>query len=319
MIHFVSLIDIEGGGASRWDFIHPDTPDPLRERLEKYRDLASNFIYAVISAFGDEIVGDQIRELRLSEIKFVFMPLEENDKLYYAVFIVDMKDNPVATRRIFMDFFRKNKQQFNKVLTGPRIRKNIMERLRSAMAQFLVPRARQKKVFSARNKKHLFCSYLVSLLLSGILTTALWGINESYHLMDTNPILLAVFVFIFVFLLPGIPIGILTQYGRNAIIVAFLNSLTIVIAATFLWQDLLLSGARVISQNMISKGILIATASLVGIMLGTTLAIVSFIFAKYFERRRLTCIKPLSNIPEISKNEDSKPEEHSGPPPSPSN
>lgn len=313
MIQFISVIDIEGGGISKWDFIHPAAPKQLRERLEKYRKLASSFIYAVITAFGEEIVGQRIRELRLSEIKFIFMPLEHDGTLYYVVSIVDMKDNPVATQRAFMNFYKNHYHNFDEILTGISVSKSTMERLRSAMEQFLVPLAWRGKFFGKRDKIHLSSSYLVSLLFSGLLTGILWGSNELFRLMETNPILMALLVFGGLFVLPGILIGYLTQYGRHAIGVAFLNSLTIVFGATFLWQNLLLSSAETIIGTTVSKEILIASSILMGLMLGTMLALVSFLIAKFFERRKLTCIKRLQHIPKLTKEEKEEPPTHTPP------
>lgn len=248
-------------------------------------------------------MGDRIRELRLSEIKFTFMPLEHKDDLFYVVFIVDMKDNPVATQRTFMDFYHRHFEAFDEILTGTSVPTNTVERLRNSMAQFLVPLARDNKFFSARDKTHLASSYVVSLLISTLFTISLWGVNVQFDLMEESPIVLAELVFVLLFLLPGIPIGILTQYGRHAIIVAFLNSLTVVVGATVLWQDLLLRSAHQFIGSIVVREIVILSATLVGIMLGTTLALVSYLLAKFFERRRLTCIKRLKHIPAIVKTE----------------
>lgn len=301
MIQFISLIDIEGGGVPKWDFIHPAAPERLRDRLQKYRKLASSFIYAVITAFGEEIVGQRIRELRLSEIKFIFMPLEHEGHLFYAVFIVDMKDNPVATRRAFMRFYEKNYTDFDEILIEEMVSKHIIEELRHSMAQFLDPLARDNELFCRRDTLHFLSSYMVSLLCSGALTSLLWGVNQTFSLMESHPISIAVLVFGCLFVLPGIPIGILTQYGRHAIGVAFLNSVTIVIGATLLWQEILLSSAETIVGATIVREILIASATLVGTMLGTMLALISFVIAKFFERRKLTCITPFEKIPKLAE------------------
>ena len=310
MIYFVSIIDVsEGGGVPKWDFIHPDTPHPLRERLEKYRELAASFVYGIITAFGGEIVGDRVRELRLSEIQTIFMRLKHKDAMYYVVFIVDIRDNPKAVYRAFIRFYRKYYKEFDEILTSIAVSTSLIERLRTAMAQFLFPYARTSQAFGARDYRHLFSSYLVSLLITGILAMFVWLLNHVYDIKDKNPLLLAGLVFLFIFFLPAMPIGFLTQYKKWGVIVGYLDSLSMVVSATVLWRDMLSSSAASILGKEPESMVLIGAAGLVGIMLGTVLAFMSIIVAGYFEARKLTCIRPLKLIPEAPIVSEEKPKE----------
>ena len=298
MIYFISVIDVsEGGGVPKWDFIHPDTPQPLRDRLEKYRELAASFVYGIITAFGGEIVGDRVRELRLSEIQTIFMRLRHKGAMYYVVFIVDVRDNPKAVNRIFMRFYRKYYKEFDEILTSMAVSTALMERLRAAMAQFLVPYARKNKLLGARDTSHMITSYVISLLLSGVFALSIWLLNKMYNISE-NPLVFAGVVFGALFFLPAIPIGILTQYRKLAMIVSYLNSITLVLSAAILWQEMLRSSAASLLGRPPETIMIIGAAGLIGVMLGTVMAFMSVIFAGFFEARRLTCIRPLRLVPE---------------------
>ncbi len=299
MIYFISVIDVsEGGGVPKWDFIHPDTPHPLRERLEKYRELAASFVYGIITAFGGEIVGDRVRELRLSEIQAIFMRLKHKGAMYYVVFIVDVRDNPKAVYRIFMSFYRRYYKEFDEVLTSMAVPTVLIERLRAAMAQFLVPYARKSVALGARDRTHLLTSYAISLIISGVLAFTVWIINRLENIMKTNPLLFVGIVFLCLFFLPAIPIGWLTQYRKLAMVVSYLNSITIVTSAAVLWQEMLNSSAASILGRQPGSVVVISAATLIGVMLGTVMAFLSLIIAGFFERRKLTCIRPLKLVPE---------------------
>lgn len=297
MIYFINIIDVsEEGGVYKWYFIHPDTPEPLREKLEKSKELAGGFIYGIINAFGGEIIGDRVRELRLSEVKAIFMKLDHKDTTYYVFFIVDIRDNPSAVKKIFMKFYRKYYEEFDKILMKPD--EYIEERLRIAMAQFLTQYVRRRKTFGARDTTHMLLSYIVSLAITGLLASFVWLYNRLSHLMEIDPMRFAMLSFFVIFILPAIPIGFLTQYKKNAIIVAYLNSLSIVIGVALLWRDMLRSGAASILGKPPESIVILGAAGLVGIMLGTVLAFLSMIVASLFECSRLTSLRPLKLIPE---------------------
>ena len=300
MIYFINIIDVTaGGGTPKWYFIHPETPEALRKRLYKYRDLMSGFAYSIITAFGEEILGAKLRELKLSDVQMIFSTLRHKDYLYYVIFVADIKDNPSAVNRIFLKFYRKYYDDFDKILTSEIIPTDITEKLRTAMAQFLVPYSRQNPAFGARDKKHLFMSYFVSMLITGIMALTAWITNRipQPHLMDANPLLFAALVFLLIFVIPGIPIGILTQYRKFAVIVAYLNSLTIVMITTILWQELLISYAELIVSAGVELRILVLVGALLaGLMLGTILMFIAYITAWFFETRKLTSIRPLETV-----------------------
>ena len=315
MIYFISIIDVsEGGGIPKWDFIHPDTPEPLRERLEKYRELAASFIYGIITAFGGEIVGDRIRELRLSEIQTIFMKLNHKGAIFYVVFIIDIRDHPAAVKKIFLKFYKKYYNEFDEVLMGVTASIASIERLRTAMSQFLVSYARKSRAFGARDTVHMLSSYVVSLMVTGLFAVIVWLYNHLYHVMETDPIRIVALVFFMLFILPAVPIGFLTQFRKNAIIVAYLNSLSIVVGAAFLWQDMLRSSAASILGEQPESVVILGAAGLVGIMLGTVLAFLSMFIASFFEYTRLTSLRPLRFVPEVSVAEEAKPQEAEGAP-----
>lgn len=312
LIYFISIIDVsEGGGVPKWDFIHPDTPKPLRERLEKYRELAASFIYGIITAFGGEIVGDRLRELRLSEIKTIFMKIDHKGAIFYAVFIVDIKDHPSAVKKIFMKFYKKYYNEFDEVLMGITTPISTIERLRTAMSQFLVPYARKSRAFGARDTVHMLSSYVISLTITGLLAGLVWLYNHLFHLMETDPMKIVALSFFTLFIIPAIPIGFLTQFRKNAIIVSYLNSLSIVVGAALLWQDMLRSSAASILGEQPESIIILGAAGLVGIMLGTVLAFLSMMLASFFEHSRLTALRPLKLVPEVSVVGETKPQEKS--------
>jgi len=305
LIYFISIIDVsEGGGVPKWDFIHPDTPKPLRERLEKYRELAASFVYGIITAFGGEIIGDRIRELRLSEIQTIFMRLRHGGAMYYVVFIVDIRDKPAAVYRIFMKFYRRYRDAFDEIFTEVAVPTSTIERLRNAMAQFLVPYARKSRTFGARDLRHMLSSYMVSVIITTILAIIVWGINKIYNLKATQPMTLVALAFTMLFMVPSIPIGFLTQYRRLAVVVAYLNSLSVVVGAALLWQDILRSGAASILGRPPESMVIIGAAALVGVMLGTVLAFLSILIAGFYEARKLTSIRPLKLIPEVAVEEE---------------
>ncbi len=299
LIYFVSIIDVsEGGGVPKWDFIHPDTPHPLRERLEKYRELAASFVYGIITAFGGEIVGDRVRELRLSEIQTIFMRMKHKGSIYYVVFIVDIRDNPKAVYRAFMRFYRKYYNDFDEILTSIAVSTATIERLRTAMSKFLVPYARTNRTFGARDRTHLIASYCVSLIVTSILAIAVWLINNQYSLKEQNTVLFAGLVFLLLFFVPALPIGILTQYRKLAFIVGYLDSLSIVLGAAVLWHEMLTSSAESLIGMHATTLVVVSAAALIGLMLGTVLAFAALIVAWFFETRKLTSIRPLKLIPE---------------------
>ena len=300
MIYFINIIDVTiGGGTPKWYFIHPETPEPLRKRLYKYRDLMSGFVYSIITAFGNEILGAKLRELKLSEIQVIFSTLKHRDYLYYVIFVTDIKDNPSAVNKIFLKFYKKYYKDFDEILSGEIISTDISEKLRTAMAQFLVPYSRQNPALGARDTRHLFTSYVLSMIITGILALITWVVNRSTqpHLMDANPLLFAALVFLMIFVIPGIPIGIFTQYRKFAVVVAYTVSLTMVLGATIMWQDLLISYAElVVPPGVEMRILLLVGAILAGLMLGTILMMISYAIAWYFETRKLTSIRPLATV-----------------------
>lgn len=318
MIYFASIIDVTmGGGTPKWDFIHPETPRPLMERLAKYRDHVASFIYAIIEAFGGEILGDQLRELRLSEIQVIFSVLKHKDLLFYVVFVADIKDNPKAVNKIFMEFYKKYYNDFDELLTSEIISQTLIEKLRTAMAQFLVQFTRVNKLFGTRDIRHLIASYVVSLAITFVLVGITWLINHMLGLMDSSPITFALLVFFMVFVLPALPIGYLTEYRRFAVLIAYMNSITTVVGATIVWQPLLLSYARFVWEAT-TEYILLGAAILGGLMLGTILAMLSYIIAQFFEYRTLTSvrelryIKPMESVPIGEEIKSEEEEEEAG-------
>ncbi|MCR8433352.1 MAG: hypothetical protein QXH55_03675 [Candidatus Korarchaeota archaeon] len=300
MIYFVSIVDVESeGGISKWHFIHPETPEALRKRLYEYRDLISSFAYAIIRAFGSEIIGEKLRELKLSDVQIVFSTIEHKGRLYYVIFIADIRDNSSAVDRIFTAFYKKYYKDFDSILSGPIINTTIVDRLKAAFAQFLFPHARQNPLLGARDLRHFIISYLMAVAITGLLAFMTWVINRipQPSLMNTNPILFALIVFLLIFVAPGIPIGMITQYRRFAFAVAYMDSLTITLISLVVWRDLLLSYASFAEQYVPDVTILLAIgAILIGAMLGTMLMFISYGVAWYFEARRLTSVRSLITL-----------------------
>jgi len=130
--------------------------------------------------------------------------------------------------------------------------------------------------------------------------------------MDANPLLFAALVFLMIFVIPGIPIGIFTQYRKFAVVVAYTVSLTMVLGTTIMWQDLLISYAElVVPPGVEMRILLLVGAILAGLMLGTILMMISYAIAWYFETRKLTSIRPLATVTMPSLEEEPT-EESSG-------
>lgn len=300
MIYFTSIVDVESeGGIPRWYFIHPETPPTLRKRLYDYKDLISSFAYAIIKAFGSEILGERLRELKLSDVQIIFSTIQHKDRMFHVIFIADIRDYAPAVDRIFYAFYRKYHDEFDKILMSPIIDVASAERLKTAFAQFLFPYSRQNPLLGARDLKHLLMSYAITVTITGILMLAAWIINRipKPHLMDANPILFATLVFLLVFAIPGIPIGLITQYRKFASIVAYMNSLTVTLTSLAIWRDLLLSYARFAEPYVPDLLILLIIGSiLAGAMLGTFLMFISYGVAWYFESRTLTSVRSLKAL-----------------------
>ena len=105
MIYYVTIVDFtETTGECKWDYIHPDTPDDLFEHLSEVKDFIPPTTFGIVSVISKDLFGDQLRRMEFEDLQIVIGRMNFEGKEFYVFFLTDIRDNPEAVWRIFMEF-----------------------------------------------------------------------------------------------------------------------------------------------------------------------------------------------------------------------
>ncbi len=299
MIYYATIVDISGEtGISKWDYIHPETPRNLYEHLKVVRDYIPSMTYGIVSVVSKDLFGDRLRRMEFQDMQIVIGKLKHGKSEYYVFFLVDIRDNPKAVWRAFMDFYQEEKEIFDKVLMEEIIESADVERLRNAFSAFLVNRYRKNPLLGARDEKSLMVMLLITMGVMSIFALITWLINHYYQLIDHRETWLAytAIVLIFHFALPGPIMGFITRYKKHAEIVSVVNGLVWALIVSIIWRKTLETGIRHSFNLTLSPYIFFSFVLISGVIYGATLMLMSLPFACYFEYRYLTTPRRIFTI-----------------------
>ena len=301
MIYYLAIIDVSSQtGVCKWDFIHPDTHEELFEHLKSVIDYIPPMTYGIVSVVSKELFGDQLRRMEFSEMQIIIGKLTHGDKDYYVIFLADIKDHPKAVWRIFNKFYEEEKPLFDKVLAETPVDIEDLNRLRSAFAAFLVDHFRKNPLLGARDTKSFIVSLLLSTAIMGILVGISWLINHIYHLVDQAETWLAYIYMVLImnFIMPGPFIGYFTQYRKHAEAVSLINGFLWASITSMIYHAPLIAGLKNTFGIEVGAMEVALFTMISGGIYGAVLALISAVFAVYFEHRKLTCprIIPIRGI-----------------------
>lgn len=306
MIYYTTIVDISGEtGISKWDFIHPDTPKNLYDHLKGVRDYIPSMTYGIVSVVSKDLFGDRLRRMEFQDMQIVIGKLSHGNQEFYVFFLCDIKDHPKAVWKSFMDFYREERDLFNRILTEEIIESADIERLRTAFSAFLVNRYRKNPLLGARDNRSLIVMLLISFAIMSAFVFVSWVINHMYHLIDRQESWLkyTAMILLFHFALPGPIFGYITRYRRHAEIICIANGLIWALIISTVWYETLRIGIYNSFHVEVNVWIFYAFVLISGAIYGATLMLLTVPSATFFERRYLTTPRIFSISAKVSRQE----------------